>query len=945
MAITNSQKPDCKNCNKSGLAILPVRYAVVSKTVNAQIPDSMEGNFDSVKLLHHKYVLRTLRQGFIYIYYENNPRNNQPGWDSYSVTPGGTLWKQPSAGSAQSLSTEPSCSRSGHNIPASIIAIDDPERCSPIWIAFSQHAWSQETISLFESDEALRDRRMQKFLPNKWIAGAQYRHGISGTKANIENVIEYKEDFAFSSLIGGLDVATISKPDGSYFSNRLDIETPSHPLTSRKGQSEAVAKNMQKVGQRPDGTASKPVILALWDAVGISLDLNGYRNDAAGWIKKYCSERELEISTANNIKSLKIAIENKAEKNIMVYRQWGMFVWTKEHTKRRLEQFDSWNSDKLQREKQVKLCQQWEQDAIDMIPSGLATRREVSLSLSPPYDVKYSKDIDDEVFRLKNDRDKDGNLAAEKGQARYKESQNAVAAEKWAKYQRKINQPALEKFSRNNVEFLTYTSNLIDLRTDDLLVWLGSQKLLDALTEYSDNSLFDGADFEDLVGSLLLGITSSKKGVEKIDQWIAEGKAVEGNLLWRAFGFNQKDTIAELNAGLAAAASYNNVPFTEQALEMARENIKHIAKFSDLAKKGLGLHNALRKDGVAVVPTAGIEKILMTVGNRFFQPFIKVGVDLLAEKFVQSLLLARAGCEYTSIMTLLAVEAKFGSAARAELLSSFQKRHEISGRKASIAFTTLKNAWQKLVPTADIPKSNKVAALAGGFNEAKDMRFAMTATLLQALLVWKIANDLGDDPNNKKLQAELFATQLSLGAGLVDLGATAIKGLSGAKDMAISFQLLKIFGGILSAFASLIITANDVKAAFISSEKDEVALTYLYAGKATMNALGGLSFSLSTISYINPAMQVLAKRLPNYIVAQNLARGVAVLLRGRALLMLAGVGFNIAVIGVQITIWYFSDDDLEVWCTESVFGITPKIKKIKVGEQEENFNNALKGCV
>lgn len=40
-------------------------------------------------------------------------------------------------------------------------------------------------------------------------------------------------------------------------------------------------------------------MLARWDAIGITHELNGYRNDAAGWLKKYGDERELQIGALN----------------------------------------------------------------------------------------------------------------------------------------------------------------------------------------------------------------------------------------------------------------------------------------------------------------------------------------------------------------------------------------------------------------------------------------------------------------------------------------------------------------------------------------------------------------------------------------------------------------------------------------------------------------------
>jgi hypothetical protein len=176
MACVNKQNPDCPNCNKSGLAILPVRYAVVPENVDAMLPSGLGNKVTNIKLEHYKYALRTLRQGFLYLYYEKHSRGSHIKWEIFAVSRAGTLWKQTSKHALTSISEDPTCSRTGHNIPASFITIENPEHCGPVWMAFSEHAWDREIFTRFENDLPLRDRRMQTFHPRKWIQIGGYRH-------------------------------------------------------------------------------------------------------------------------------------------------------------------------------------------------------------------------------------------------------------------------------------------------------------------------------------------------------------------------------------------------------------------------------------------------------------------------------------------------------------------------------------------------------------------------------------------------------------------------------------------------------------------------------------------------------------------------------------------------------------------------------------------------
>ncbi|MFX6027857.1 toxin VasX, partial [Acinetobacter baumannii] len=79
------------------------------------------------------------------------------------------------------VATEPVCSRSGDNIPASVIHIEKPATCGRVWIAFSQHAWSEATFKAFANDIKLRDQRMQTFIPKLWVSQGGYRHGMVAT--------------------------------------------------------------------------------------------------------------------------------------------------------------------------------------------------------------------------------------------------------------------------------------------------------------------------------------------------------------------------------------------------------------------------------------------------------------------------------------------------------------------------------------------------------------------------------------------------------------------------------------------------------------------------------------------------------------------------------------------------------------------------------------------
>ena len=75
---------------------------------------------------------------------------------------------------------------------------------------------------------------------------------------------------------------------------------------------EETAALMQLRAKAVGGKPGTPHVLALWDAVGIAHELNGFRNDAAGWVARYSHELEFPLDTLANYDALKAALEWQA---------------------------------------------------------------------------------------------------------------------------------------------------------------------------------------------------------------------------------------------------------------------------------------------------------------------------------------------------------------------------------------------------------------------------------------------------------------------------------------------------------------------------------------------------------------------------------------------------------------------------------------------------------
>lgn len=880
MPYTNPSNPNCPNCNRAGLAILPVRYAVVPKSINATLPAPLGNKVTSVPLAHHQYALRTLRKGYLYIYYEKHPRGSKYKWEVYSVSEQGTLWKQLSPAAMKPVDQEPACSRAeGHNLPASVIAIEKPEDQKRVWLAFSEHPWSAETFEAMD-DLKLRDKRMQTFLPAIWITAQGYRHGLPATSANIEQIIEYQDSFNPDALSGGAHMPFISKENGQYFPTYLERQTTRHPIHMRRGQSEQVADIMQKTGEMGGDKQNTPIVIALWDPVGITHELNGYRNDAAGWVDKYGAERELQISALNGIEGVKNALEKRTnaylDKSQRIVMSTGAF-------------------EDLMRVKPNP--RGWPQD----VKTAPLTSKEDLLRYGPGKIEVFPPGHSEHVAAAKK----------------------RGSAHSWAKYEKKLDPVALGNFKRNHDAFLTAAKQIIDQRTDDLIQWLEAKALVDALTEYHTSNIADGLAFEDKVGDMIFGIGSSTNGQKKLDEWVAEAEATQSNLLWRAIALNQEAGMAEVNASLQAAYAAP-VLLSPQAWEKTANEIKW-NKLADLSKKSLTAFNTQMKalndplSGIKPVQsTRGLERIFLTMGGTFLKPF-KWTIDTVNEVTLRTLLMVRSGVDPVAAKTLGAWDALHGTATRDDLVRRLRNQDFYLSAAAKAQYEEHAKKWAALRADVEVPDASRQS-----FNAARDARLALIVAVFEAFNLHKASAKAAQEPGNEKVQAQLTAAKLATSAAAIDVISNLVKGVAGASDKAVSYQALKLVGGGLAAVAS----GYGARLDFADEERARHGADYrmaiLYGIRGFFQTTSAVLTALTALSYCSPLIETFGKKYGQRLAGKALTTVATRLLLARAALVFASLEVSIFILFVSVVIWSFEDNALEEWCDRSAFGAKRK---------------------
>jgi hypothetical protein len=939
----------CANCNTTGLPILPVRYTVVPAALNPTFPNGITGKRVKDVALdpkQYQYALRTLRGGFVYLFYAKGPRGSNY-WEAYSVAPAGKLFKQIDA-LAPIPRADASCSSQGHiSARPSYICIEQPEKCGTVWIAFSEHKWSAETIKEYAGNKALREKRMQAIEPAAWINGPAHEHAAEATQANLEKVLEYIPGLDASALSPNVPAA-VSKEDGSYSPHELTRQSTRYPVFMRNDaagkttECKETIKLMHYSGKRSDGKSHPPMILALWDAVGITHELNGYRNEAAGRIDQYGKERELEVTTLSAIEGVRKALEDSAvadqgalQTNTARSRSAG---WTAQDAQERRNR-----AQKLpepQRTRELALVTQLDQDAKDGIPSYLSAKREHANQLKEPQRSIEMAKVDQEIKQF-----------AAKRNATGVQNIDDARAQAWPKYEEKLDKTLFDPFKKNYDYFLEAADKIIDARTVELIKWLESPLFIDTIEDCHTTNIADGIEFENKIGTAVFGISSTKSGAKKIEEWIKQGKASEkSNLVWRAMALNQQAGIQEVDAALAHAKT-TDIVLTSQSWAAATASVKW-NKLADLYKKSQALSNtniraAAPNSGIKPFNTFHIDSFFITIGDKVLgNSFAKKVDSVVSEKVMQTLFLLRAGGHVDDVLDLVETQAKLESIERAALMNrlrtaqAFANVMEDGSGKLRPNAEVLGKKWEKLAANAD------KAASDGRLNAAKDARIALVVALFEAFNLAKCGYDAGVKRDGKALVVLTSSVMATVSAGL-DVYTNVVKGT--LEEASMTFQKLKFLGGALSAGASFFsagVAFMDYQKASSDGHKN---LARLYLTNSILTFSGGIAGVLTTLTYCGPYLANVATKQGLRAGANAAARAAAARAAAalavrwamyRAAFMALGLGLNLIALGIQLAIWRYTNNELQDWCEKCVFGIKRKEGSKNIEQQMNDYFKA-----
>ncbi|HFF3760630.1 T6SS effector BTH_I2691 family protein [Stenotrophomonas forensis] len=890
-----TEKSACDVCRSTGLAILPVRYTVVPASCNVDLgglSPAVASDID-VSAAGYTYALRTLRQGLLYLYYEQGPYGPEY-WECYAIAENGTLWRQPTAYSARAIAGGglPSCGRSGHDpMRTEFITIQRPHVCGTVWLAYSQHPWTPATLDRCGADSALRAERMQPIEPARWITSARAEGDQAPLKdaTGLASIMEYRwldnpsgdpPDLPYSSALPGA-----SNSDGALRKARLHAHGTRYPWSRRDyPRSDGVDPRQQRFERLKQHSSNgrigndrqeyPPMLLGLWDAVGVVHELSGYCNDLVACINQFKSERELEVSAVDQIEQISRLLELNGA--VMAGNYAAQTVREVER-QRRLgnPSLPSWDPKvKLSEEEKRELAREYERQFLPL----------------------YLKDAQD---AWKN------------------------------KYWPLIDEPRFTAFKRNMDAMAQQVLDRLGPKMSVLVAWLRHDLLLATLEDFDGKSAAQGEWFEEIITEAIAVLGMHEIGRALLTE-LSHDIEVTGrkSLLWRVIAKNDEESRKELQQTLTAAQVCANT-----ILDVAGASWAAFVAGTAHLKSYLALYRKLEvAQKEAAPPTAsarilrdsGVDRFVTTAGAYLLNRFPMKGIqDTVGNAMVRVVLLTRALMERDEAISLVAEELSSGQQGKRYFLERIQfYRKKGSALPMQFALRDL-----ELHHSALAMRKRWQAAAESSRNV---VRLNSLTAVLEMVNFIHLATKVDKDTRD---YATLLASGMSLLAVYTSVHETVAKEFFG--EGSVSAIRMKVAGSVLAGAGSFIgfyYSHSDAKAA--GRQQQTAAEILLHIKSFVTAAAGGAQF-LTALAYSAPVIERRLGRNSLTLGLRGLRAGIeaaaategggvvasqAMKRLGVWILRLGGWEVTLAVLVIEALIWAVSPNDLERWCMNNPFG-------------------------
>ncbi|WIX08368.1 T6SS effector BTH_I2691 family protein [Xanthomonas oryzae] len=772
---------------------------------------------------------------------------------------------------------------------------------------------------------------MQAITPKQWI-GAPQAKGDTVPLASadaLKAVLEYRGVAGEVSEPAQLPYLrqprAISGKDGSYTADVLRANATRYPWSLRThaaGGASGEAALQQRYarmcaashnGKQGDQRQTyMPMLLGLWDAVGVVHELNGYRHDVVGAMARYKEERALEFNAMEHIEQIDTLLQRNAAVLSDQYAQ---------ASRARMEEIEQEHSG-------GNALTQSGMDALrthGIAASNEATWDGLSKALLPVYQRQ--------------------------------------AREKWQDtYWPRIDAAAYQGFKRQAERFSQAAMELLTQRTQVLGAWLSNPLFLATLEDYDGTSPSCGVRCEEVITHAIEGLGMDPDG-RRLLQDLAGNLDVTSRscLLWRVVAQNQDEAREELKQTLSEADQQKNM-----VLSAAGAGWSVFVTTSKTLKKFLSVYKGFetaQKQAAPLTATdrilreTGVDRFVTTAGAFLLNRFPLNGVqDKVGNALVRFVLMTRALLDEAEVSELISQEASTGVAVR----SYFMERVEHYRSQPLTSGTPMMYALR------DVERHKGTDLMRERWERAAES--SRNAVRLGALTgVLELVNFINLLSKADK-QARDYGSLVASGAALVSVYSSMAEKLSKEffGDASRSMSRMKAIGGWLGGFGTYVGVFYDAGDTFLKIKEGEYALALMSGLKMFAGVLVGGAQFLTALSYSAPVLEKAIGRKGVVIWLDSLKAGLqaAALKEGEqaiakasmrriatGILRLGGWQVTVALIAIDVLIYAIEPDALEKWCESNQFGkisegwvmgfgaSSPKYKSLK--EQDDAFQKAI----
>ncbi|WYL86881.1 T6SS effector BTH_I2691 family protein [Xanthomonas oryzae pv. oryzicola] len=772
---------------------------------------------------------------------------------------------------------------------------------------------------------------MQPITPKQWIGTPQAKGDtvpLASADA-LKAVLEYRGFAGEVSEPAQLPYLrqprAISGKDGSYKADVLHANSTRYPwalrthsmsgasaeqaLQQRYARMCAASHNGKQGDQRQ---TYMPMLLGLWDAVGVVHELNGYRHDVVAAMARYKDERALEFNAMEHIEQIDTLLQRNAAVLSDQYAQASRV---------RMEEIEQEHSG-------GNALTQSGMDALrahGIASSNAGTWDGLSKALLPVYQRQ--------------------------------------ARESWeTTYRPRIDAAAYTAFKANAQRFGQAAMELLAQRTQVLGAWLSNPLFLATLEDYDGTSPSCGVRFEEVITHAIEGLGMDPDG-RRLLQDLAGNLDVTSRscLLWRVVAQNQDEAREELKQTLSEADQQKNM-----VLSAAGAGWSVFVTTSKTLKKFLSVYKGFetaQKQAAPLTATdrilreTGVDRFVTTAGAFLLNRFPLNGVqDKVGNALVRFVLMTRALLDEAEVSELISQEASTGVAVR----SYFMERVEHYRSQPLTSGTPMMYALR------DVERHKGTDLMRERWEQASQS--SRNAVRLGALTgVLELVNFINLLSKSDK-QARDYGSLVASGAALVSVYSSMAEKVSKEffGDASRSMSRMKAIGGWLGGFGTYVGVYYDFGDFLKEAGSGKPYLSLMYLAKSGAGFIVGGAQFLTALAYSAPVLEKALGRRGIVLWLDALKSGLQAAATKEAeqvlakasikrlaglILRIGGWEVTIMLLAIDVLIHTIEPDALEKWCESNRFGrvveggwfgigaSNPRYKTLK--EQEEGFQKAI----